>query len=42
MRGNPKPVRASAAAHDEALARELWVESERLTGVAYGPPPRQA
>ncbi|GAA4709224.1 oxidoreductase [Phytohabitans rumicis] len=37
LRGAPKPVQASAKAHDRALARELWDESERLTGVAYGP-----
>jgi hypothetical protein len=28
---------ASAKAHDQAVARALWDESERLTGVAYGP-----
>jgi NAD(P)-dependent dehydrogenase (short-subunit alcohol dehydrogenase family) len=37
LRGTPKPVQASAKAHDQALARQLWEESERLTGVAYGP-----
>ena len=37
LRGAPKLVRASAKANDQALARELWAESERLTGVDYGP-----
>jgi NAD(P)-dependent dehydrogenase (short-subunit alcohol dehydrogenase family) len=37
LKGAPKPVQASAKAHDHDLARELWAESERLTGVAYGP-----
>ena len=42
LRGAPRPVRASVKAHDEALARELWAESERLTGVGYGPVLRSA
>ncbi len=37
LRGAPVPVRASPRAHDAALAAQLWTESERLTGVAYGP-----
>ncbi len=37
LRGAPKLVRASATAQDEALARKVWAESERLTGVGYGP-----
>ncbi|GLH98211.1 oxidoreductase [Phytohabitans aurantiacus] len=37
LKGAPKTVRANAKAHDQALARQLWDESERLTGVAYGP-----
>ncbi len=37
LRGPPKPVRASPTANDEALARQLWVASERLTGVTYEP-----
>jgi NAD(P)-dependent dehydrogenase (short-subunit alcohol dehydrogenase family) len=37
LRGAPKPVKASAKAHDHGLARALWDESERLTGVTYGP-----
>ena len=35
--GSANTVQASAKAHDQALARQLWVESERLTGVTYGP-----
>lgn len=31
----PKAVRANAAAYDEAVAQQLWAESERLTGVTY-------
>jgi NAD(P)-dependent dehydrogenase (short-subunit alcohol dehydrogenase family) len=42
LRGAPKRVKAVAAAYDEALARALWSESERLTGVAYGPVLRSA
>ncbi|MER7457405.1 oxidoreductase [Micromonospora sp. NPDC126480] len=42
LRGAPKLVRANASAHDEALARELWGESERLTGVGYEPLLRSA
>jgi NAD(P)-dependent dehydrogenase (short-subunit alcohol dehydrogenase family) len=42
LRGAPKLVRASVKAHDRAVARQLWVESERLTGVAYGPTLRPA
>ena len=34
MRGHPRRVSAAAAAHDEAVARELWSISERLTGVS--------
>ncbi len=33
LRGHPKPVAASAAARDEAVARRLWSVSEELTGV---------
>ena len=42
LRGAPKPVQASPRARDEALARDLWAASERLTGVAYGPTLRPA
>jgi len=34
-RGHPAKVRSSARSHDEASARRLWEESERLTGVVY-------
>jgi len=34
-RGHPKPVGASAAAHDEEVARKLWDVSEELTGVRF-------
>jgi NAD(P)-dependent dehydrogenase (short-subunit alcohol dehydrogenase family) len=37
LKGAPRPVKADAKAHDQDLARRLWVESERLTGVAYEP-----
>ena len=37
LKGSPKVVRASAAACDETAAEQLWAESERLTGVTYGP-----
>lgn len=40
LRGAPKPVQANAKAQDQALARELWEASERLTGVTYGSGPR--
>ncbi|MUK01586.1 SDR family NAD(P)-dependent oxidoreductase [Vibrio cholerae] len=35
LRGAPKRVERSAAASDDAAARRLWEESERLTGVLY-------
>ncbi len=35
MRGHPKPTTSNARSHDEELARRLWTESERLTGVRY-------
>jgi len=34
-RGAPRKVRYSPAAHDEQLARYLWLASERLTGVTF-------
>lgn len=37
-RGHPTLVGASGAARDEATARRLWEESERLTGVTYALP----
>ena len=36
MRGPPGPARIDRAALDPDMARRLWVESERLTGVRYG------
>jgi NAD(P)-dependent dehydrogenase (short-subunit alcohol dehydrogenase family) len=33
--GPAKLVRSSARSHDEEVARRLWEESERLTGVSY-------
>jgi NAD(P)-dependent dehydrogenase (short-subunit alcohol dehydrogenase family) len=35
MRGYPRRATSSATSHDEELARRLWTESERLTGVRY-------
>jgi NAD(P)-dependent dehydrogenase (short-subunit alcohol dehydrogenase family) len=35
QRGLPTRVTRSQAARDDAVARRLWVESERLTGVRY-------
>ncbi len=35
MRGGPKPVGMSAAARDDAAARQVWELSENLTGVTY-------
>ena len=35
-RGPPGPARMSDAAQDEATARRLWEEAERLTGVRFG------
>lgn len=35
MRGHPKPVQSSSAAHDPEVARRLWAASEELTGVRY-------
>lgn len=35
MRGYPKVVGASKAANDPDVARRLWDESEKLTGVTY-------
>jgi NAD(P)-dependent dehydrogenase (short-subunit alcohol dehydrogenase family) len=34
-RGYPRPVAASAAAHDAETAARLWAVSEELTGVSY-------
>lgn len=37
-KGQPVLVDAAPAAHDEAAARRLWHESEKLTGVAFPEP----
>jgi len=42
LRGAPKKVGRSAAARDDAVARQLWQESERLTGVTYDALPAPA
>lgn len=36
MKGHPVPAKISAAAKDVALAKRLWAETERLTGVTFG------
>ncbi len=36
MRGSPAAARISARGQDRALAAWLWVESEKLTGAAFG------
>jgi NAD(P)-dependent dehydrogenase (short-subunit alcohol dehydrogenase family) len=35
LRGSPAPASRSRAARDDAMARDLWALSERLTGVSY-------
>ena len=35
LRGTPKRVGRARTAEDDAVARRLWVESERLTGVPF-------
>ena len=35
MRGYPKRVDKSDKAKDASVAKQLWLESERLTGVSY-------
>ena len=35
QRGYPNPVTPSSAARDEDVARRLWQESERMTGVHF-------
>jgi NAD(P)-dependent dehydrogenase (short-subunit alcohol dehydrogenase family) len=34
--GSPRKVRVSRAARNTAVARQLWAEAERLTGVQFG------
>ena len=36
LKGYPVPAKITAAAKDVALAKRLWTESERLTGVTFG------
>ena len=36
LKGYPVPAKITAAAKDVALAKRLWAESERLTGVTFG------
>jgi len=36
LKGHPVPVPIPKAAQDAAVARRLWAESERLTGVTFG------
>ena len=36
LKGAPAPARIAAAAQDRALARRLWSETERLSGVTFG------
>jgi NAD(P)-dependent dehydrogenase (short-subunit alcohol dehydrogenase family) len=35
FKGHPVPVEAVPAAHDAEAARQLWAESEKLTGVSF-------
>jgi hypothetical protein len=37
MKGYPKYAAIPTAAQDAVLAKRLWAESERLTGVNFGP-----
>jgi NAD(P)-dependent dehydrogenase (short-subunit alcohol dehydrogenase family) len=36
MKGHPVPAKIAAAAKDVTLAKRLWTETERLTGVTFG------
>ena len=36
LTGHPVPAKITRAAHDPALAKRLWSETERLTGVTFG------
>jgi NAD(P)-dependent dehydrogenase (short-subunit alcohol dehydrogenase family) len=35
LKGNPVPAKIAPAAKDESLAKRLWMETERLTGVRF-------
>ena len=37
LKGSPIAVKLARGATDQSLARRLWTESERLTGVHFGP-----
>ncbi len=37
LKGAPAPAKVAAAAQDHTLAKRLWSETERLTGVTFGP-----
>ena len=39
LRGHPVPARISERALDSNVARELWEQSEALTGVSFRPAP---
>jgi len=36
LKGHPVPAKITKAAQDPALAKRLWAETERLTGVTFG------
>ncbi len=36
LKGHPVPAKIAAAAKDVAVAKRLWTETERLTGVTFG------
>jgi len=36
LKGHPVPAKITAAAKDVTLAKRLWTETERLTGVTFG------
>ena len=36
LKGHPVPAKIAAAAKDVAVAKRLWAETERLTGVTFG------
>ena len=37
LKGHPVPVPIAKTAQDVSVAKRLWAESERLTGVSFGP-----
>ena len=36
LKGHPTAVRLAKGAMDQAVAKRLWIESERLTNVKFG------